>query len=113
MDFSEQAAALNGKPLTLSPMEYKMLYLFCKNVRVLRLDKSAQVVAVPVRQIDVQQHQVIFCPGQQIFGGPGVQGGGDTVVIFLTANDQESDQIQGYEAGAVDSVSVSWPVLLW
>ena len=33
LDFSEQAAALNGKPLTLSPMEYKMLYLFCKNPR--------------------------------------------------------------------------------
>ena len=33
LDFSEQAAALNGKPLTLSPMEYKMLYLFCKNSR--------------------------------------------------------------------------------
>ena len=31
LDFSEQSAALNGKPLTLSPMEYKMLYLFCKN----------------------------------------------------------------------------------
>ena len=26
----------------------------------------------------------------------------DTLVIFLTANDQESDQIRGYEAGAVD-----------
>ena len=26
----------------------------------------------------------------------------DTVVIFLTANDQECDQIRGYEAGAVD-----------
>ena len=26
----------------------------------------------------------------------------DTVVIFLTANDQESNQIRGYEAGAVD-----------
>ena len=33
LDFSEQSAALNGKPLTLSPMEYKMLYLFCKNPR--------------------------------------------------------------------------------
>ena len=33
LDFSEQAATLNGKPLTLSPMEYKMLYLFCKNPR--------------------------------------------------------------------------------
>ena len=31
LDFSEQAASLNGKPLMLSPMEYKMLYLFCKN----------------------------------------------------------------------------------
>ncbi len=31
LDFSEQAASLNGKPVTLSPMEYKMLYLFCKN----------------------------------------------------------------------------------
>ena len=31
LDFSEQVASLNGKPLMLSPMEYKMLYLFCKN----------------------------------------------------------------------------------
>ena len=31
LDFSEQSATLNGKSLTLSPMEYKMLYLFCKN----------------------------------------------------------------------------------
>ena len=31
LDFSEQSAALNGKSLILSPMEYKMLYLFCKN----------------------------------------------------------------------------------
>ena len=31
LDFSEQAASLNGKSLLLSPMEYKMLYLFCKN----------------------------------------------------------------------------------
>ena len=31
LDFSEQNASLNGKSLTLSPMEYKMLYLFCKN----------------------------------------------------------------------------------
>ena len=28
----------------------------------------------------------------------------DTLVIFLTANDQESDQIRGYEAGAVDYI---------
>jgi DNA-binding response OmpR family regulator len=33
LDFSEQSATLNGKPFTLSPMEYKMLYLFCKNPR--------------------------------------------------------------------------------
>ena len=31
LDFSEQTASLNGKPLSLSPMEYKMLSLFCKN----------------------------------------------------------------------------------
>ena len=31
LDFSEQAAGLNGKPLTLSPMEFKMLNLFHKN----------------------------------------------------------------------------------
>lgn len=31
LDFSEQAASLCGKPLTLSPMEFKMLHLFCKN----------------------------------------------------------------------------------
>lgn len=29
----------------------------------------------------------------------------DIVVIFLTANDQESDQIKGYEAGAVDYIT--------
>ena len=33
LDFSEQSATLNGKPVTLSPMEYKMLFLFCKNPR--------------------------------------------------------------------------------
>lgn len=33
LDFSEQAASLNGRALALSPMEYKMLYLFCKNPR--------------------------------------------------------------------------------
>ena len=31
LDFLEQTASLNGTPITLSPMEYKMLYLFCKN----------------------------------------------------------------------------------
>lgn len=31
LDFPEQSAFLNGKPVALSPMEYKMLYLFCKN----------------------------------------------------------------------------------
>lgn len=31
LDFSEQAASLNGKPLTLSSMEFKMLNLFHKN----------------------------------------------------------------------------------
>ena len=31
LDFSEQTASLNGKTLTLSPMEYKMLNLFRKN----------------------------------------------------------------------------------
>ena len=28
----------------------------------------------------------------------------DTIVIFLTANDQESDQIRGYEVGAIDYI---------
>ena len=28
----------------------------------------------------------------------------DTLVIFLTANDQESDQLRGYEVGAVDTL---------
>ena len=32
LDFSEQTASLNGKPLTLSPMEYKMLNLCRKNI---------------------------------------------------------------------------------
>lgn len=31
LDFSGQSASLHGKPLSLSPMEYKMLRLFCKN----------------------------------------------------------------------------------
>lgn len=31
LDFSEQAASLSGKPLTLSPMEFRMLNLFRKN----------------------------------------------------------------------------------
>ena len=31
LDFSEQTASLNGKSLTLSPMEFKMLNLFRKN----------------------------------------------------------------------------------
>lgn len=31
LDFAEQAASLNEKPLTLSPMEFKMLNLFRKN----------------------------------------------------------------------------------
>lgn len=31
LDFSQQAASLNGKPIALSPMEYKMLHLFCKH----------------------------------------------------------------------------------
>lgn len=29
----------------------------------------------------------------------------DTIVIFLTANDQESDQIRGYEVGAIDYIT--------
>ncbi|HIT89679.1 MAG TPA: response regulator transcription factor [Candidatus Merdenecus merdavium] len=29
----------------------------------------------------------------------------DTIVIFLTANDQENDQIRGYEVGAVDYIT--------
>ena len=29
----------------------------------------------------------------------------DTIIIFLTANDQESDQIRGYEVGAVDYIT--------
>lgn len=31
LDFSEQRAALNGKPISMSAMEFKMLNLFCKN----------------------------------------------------------------------------------
>lgn len=31
LDFSKQVASLNGKPVTLSQIEYKMLHLFCKN----------------------------------------------------------------------------------
>ena len=33
LDFSGQSAVLNGRPLTLSVLEYKMLYFFCKNSR--------------------------------------------------------------------------------
>lgn len=33
LDFSEQAASLNGKPLSISSMEFRMLNLFCKNPR--------------------------------------------------------------------------------
>ena len=33
LDFSEQTASLDGKPLTLSAAEFKMLHLFCKNPR--------------------------------------------------------------------------------
>lgn len=35
----------------------------------------------------------------------------DTMVIFLTANDQESDQIRGYEVGAVDYITK--PFSIW
>ena len=34
----------------------------------------------------------------------------DTVVIFLTANDQESDQIWGYEVGAMDYITKPFSV---
>ena len=34
----------------------------------------------------------------------------DTVVIFLTANDQESDQLRGYESGAVDYITKPFSV---
>ena len=33
LDFSEQSATLNGKPINLSSMEYKMLNLFRRNSR--------------------------------------------------------------------------------
>lgn len=35
----------------------------------------------------------------------------DTLFIFLTANDQECDQVRGYEAGAVDYITKPFPVL--
>lgn len=35
----------------------------------------------------------------------------DTVVIFLTADDQESDQIKGYEAGAVDYITKPFSIV--
>mgnify|MGYP007025221959 CR=1 FL=1 len=70
LDFSEQSAALNGKPITLSSMSRliasELIALLVvggeedhHRVRVLRLNQPAQVIAVPVRQIDVQQHQVV------------------------------------------------------
>ncbi len=35
----------------------------------------------------------------------------DTIVIFLTANDQECDQMKGYDAGAVDYILKSRIIL--
>ena len=35
----------------------------------------------------------------------------DTMVIFLTANDQESDQIRGYEVGAVDFITKPFSIV--
>lgn len=35
----------------------------------------------------------------------------DTLVIFLTANDQECDQVRGYEAGAIDYITKPFSVL--
>lgn len=35
----------------------------------------------------------------------------DTIIIFLTANDQESDQIRGYEAGAVDYITKPFSIV--
>lgn len=35
----------------------------------------------------------------------------DTVIIFLTANDQESDQIHGYEVGAVDYITKPFSIV--
>ena len=61
LDFSEQTASLNGKPLTLSPMEYKMLNLFRKNPR-----EGAQQQR-PARQ----QHRRLFCHKKQGYGDPG------------------------------------------
>lgn len=34
----------------------------------------------------------------------------DTIIIFLTANDQECDQIRGYEAGAVDHITKTFVI---
>lgn len=34
LDFSEQVASLNGNSINLSPMEYKILNLFCKNKKL-------------------------------------------------------------------------------
>lgn len=39
LDFSEQTASLYGKPLTLSPMEFKMLNLFCQNPKQPLVDR--------------------------------------------------------------------------
>lgn len=34
IDFSEQSASLGGSPVALTPMEYKILYLFCQNPKL-------------------------------------------------------------------------------
>lgn len=37
-------------------------------------------------------------------------GNSDTIVIFVTANDEEHDQLKGYEAGAVDYITKPFSV---
>ena len=60
LDFSEQTASLNGKPLTLSPMEYKMLNLFRKNPRPVSYTHLYQPVCRNGRRGGLKIRFVIF-----------------------------------------------------
>ena len=62
LDFSQQSASLNGNSLTLSPMEYKMLYLFCKNPKQI-LGKECFTVH-GTHRLSTSAYHLIHCPAQ-------------------------------------------------